>query len=55
MDKVSLSLIIDKLDALSLALYNERINKVQASFDLDEVIDELKSWLDYLPLSPSDN
>lgn len=48
MDKISLQLIIDKLDKLSVALYDERIDKVDASFEIDEVIGDLNGWLLYL-------
>lgn len=56
MDKVSLSIIIDKLKGLSLDLYNEDVgNSVQKSFELDSVIDDLEGWLKYLPMSPKDS
>lgn len=49
MDKVSLTIIIDKLKRLSLDLYNEDVgNSIQTSFELDSIIDELEDWLKYL-------
>jgi len=53
MDKVSLSIIIDKLKGISLDLYNEDVgNSIQKSFELDSIIDDLEDWLKYLPMSP---
>lgn len=48
MDKVSLSIIIDKLNKISARLYDEEIDRVDASFLIDEVIDDLFGWLIYL-------
>jgi hypothetical protein len=48
MDKVSLSIIIDELDRISINLYEEKIDGVDASFEIDKVIDNLVGWLKYL-------
>jgi hypothetical protein len=40
-DAHTYAIIIEKLESLSTALYNEYINKVDASFKLDEIIEEL--------------
>ena len=48
MDKVSLSIIIDKLNEISTRLYDEEIDRVDASFLIDEVIDDLLGWLKFL-------
>ena len=44
MDKISLRLIIQRLDEISIAAYHEQIDGVEASFRIDSVIDELKGW-----------
>ena len=55
MDKVTLSLLIDKLTSISQRLYNEESNGVEISFEIDEIIDNLNGWLDYLPIAPKYN
>lgn len=45
MDEVSLSIIIDELNKISEYLYNEEIDRVDASFEIDKIIDELYGWL----------
>lgn len=42
-DVITYSIILDKLDDLSKMLYNENINPVEASFQLDKIIEELKN------------
>lgn len=54
MDKISLSLIIDKLTEISDQLYNGKPDRVLISFELDKVIDDLNDWLKYLPLAPKE-
>ena len=48
MDKASLNIIIDKLNEISARLYDEEIDRADASFLIDEVIDDLFGWLKYL-------
>lgn len=45
MDEVSLSIIIDELNKISEYLYDEEIDRVDASFEIDKIIDELYGWL----------
>ena len=40
-DPHTYAIIIEKLESLSTVLYNECITKVDASFKLDEIIEEL--------------
>lgn len=54
MDKISLSIIIEKLTNIHDQLYDENIDPVDASFELGKVIDDLNGWMDYLPDSPQD-
>ena len=48
MDIVSLSGIIDDLNSISERCYNEQIDSVEASFEIDKVIDELEGWKPYV-------
>lgn len=48
MDEKSLRIIIDNLNSISSKLYNEEVDRVDASVEIDEVIDELYNWLRYL-------
>lgn len=41
-DIVSYSIILDKLEDLSRSLYDETIDPVNASFELDKISDEIK-------------
>lgn len=50
MDKVSLSIIIDELDRIATNLYEEKIDGVDASFEIFKIIDDLVGWLKYLKL-----
>lgn len=52
MDKVSLQIIIDNLNKISTQLYDERIDRVDASFEIDKIIDDLNDWIKYLPFNP---
>lgn len=54
MDKISLLIIIEKLTKIHDQLYDENIDSVDASFELGKVIDDLNSWMDYLPNSPQE-
>lgn len=47
-DEISLRIIIDDLNAISCKLYNEEVDRVDASFEIDKIIDGLYSWLKYL-------
>lgn len=42
-DIVTYSIIMDKLEALSIQLYDENIDTVNASFELDKLIEELQA------------
>ena len=42
-DIVTYSIILDKLEQLSTMLYDENIDTVNASFKLDEIIEEIKT------------
>lgn len=53
MDKISLQIIIDKLTNISDLAYHETIDGVDTSFQIDSVIDELKTWLAYLQIGNS--
>lgn len=45
MDKVSLLILIDKLKSISLRLYDEDIDGIDGSYELDEIIDDLEGWV----------
>ena len=45
LDKYNLSVILEKLNNISNKLYNERIDRVEASYEVDEVIDEVYNVL----------
>ena len=47
MDKISLLIIIDKLTNISDLAYHKTIDSVDVSFQIDAVIDELQSFVDY--------
>lgn len=42
-DVVTYSIIMDKLEQLSKNLYDEKLNPVDASFELDAIIEEIKT------------
>lgn len=42
-DMVTYSIIMDKLEHLSTRLYDESIDTVNASYELDEIIEEIKN------------
>lgn len=55
MDKVSLSIIIDRLKQISYNMYEENTDLVDASYELDKVIDELNGWLEILDKEKKDD
>lgn len=42
-DIVTYSIIMDKLEQLSKNLYDEKLNPVDASFELDAIIEEIQT------------
>ena len=42
-DIVTYSIILDKLEQLSTRLYDETIDTVNASFELDKIIEEIQT------------
>lgn len=42
-DIISYSIILDKLEQLSKQLYDETIDTVNASFELDKIIEEIQT------------
>lgn len=48
MDEISLSVLRSKLFDISDRLYTQTVDCVDASFELDGIIDSLDDWIEYL-------
>lgn len=42
-DKITYSILMDKLDHLSTRLYDETIDTVEASYELDAIMEEIEN------------
>lgn len=55
MNSVDLSIIRDKLYNLSGRMYDCVINGVDASYELDAIVDELDEWIEFLSKNENDS
>lgn len=48
MNQVQMNIIIAELNEISQKLYDEKIDRVDASYEIDKIIDQLQKEIPYL-------